>query len=55
MLNHSDSDVTSGYSHGYPMQRKRAVLDAWTRHVASVLGLTAATSDNVVHLKPRSA
>jgi hypothetical protein len=29
VLNHSDSGVTAGYSHGYPLDRKRELLEKW--------------------------
>ena len=33
VLNHSESGVTSDYSHGYPVELKRALLEKWTTHV----------------------
>ena len=37
VLNHSAAGVTSGYSHGYSLDRARALLDEWADHVASVV------------------
>ena len=33
VLNHAGSGVTAGYSHGYAIDRKRALLDKWADHV----------------------
>lgn len=35
-LNHTQGGVTAGYSHGFPHQRKKAVLDAWAAHVEKI-------------------
>lgn len=37
-LNHSEGGgVTAGYSHGFPLDKKRAVMEAWSDHVESVV------------------
>jgi hypothetical protein len=38
ILNHSDSgSVTTGYSHGYPLELKRQLLDKWAAHVETLV------------------
>ena len=38
VLNHASSgSVTAGYSHGYSLDRARALLDKWAEHVAGVV------------------
>ncbi len=37
VLNHADSSVTGKYSHGYPVERKRKLLEAWSDHVSSLI------------------
>ncbi len=38
VLNHSGSGtVTGGYSHGYPLDLKRALLTEWAKHVERVV------------------
>ena len=37
VLNHSESGVTAGYSHGIAMKRKLGVHEAWADHVASII------------------
>ncbi|WP_108682098.1 integrase family protein [Methyloceanibacter sp. wino2] len=37
VLNHARSGVTAGYSHGYALDRKRALLEKWADHVASIV------------------
>ena len=38
VLNHSGSGtVTGGYSHGYPLDLKRALLTEWAEHVERVV------------------
>ena len=34
VLNHSEVGVTADYSHGYPVELKRALLEEWADHVA---------------------
>ncbi len=34
VLNHSESGVTADYSHGYPVELKRQLLEEWADHVA---------------------
>ena len=36
-LNHTIPGVTSGYSHGFAMDRKRAVLEKWAKHCEGLL------------------
>ena len=38
MLNHSVSGVTAGYSHGYPLELKRTLLEKWADHVEGLVG-----------------
>jgi hypothetical protein len=33
VLNHAGSGVTAGYSHSYPLDRKRELLGKWSDHV----------------------
>jgi integrase len=37
VLNHAESGVTAGYSHGYALERKRELLERWAEHVASII------------------
>ena len=37
VLNHADSSVTAKYSHGFPVERKRELLESWADHVASLI------------------
>lgn len=37
VLNHSGSGVTAGYSHGYPLELKRTLLNKWADHVEGLL------------------
>jgi integrase len=37
VLNHSGSGVTAGYSHGYPIELKRKLLEEWSSHVANLV------------------
>ncbi len=37
VLNHSAYGVTAGYSHGYPTELKRQLLEKWADHVAGVV------------------
>ncbi len=37
VLNHSAYGVTAGYSHGYPTELKRQLLEKWADHVASIV------------------
>ena len=37
VLNHSESGVTSKYSHGYPVDLKRELLEKWAGHVAGLI------------------
>jgi integrase len=37
LLNHAGGGVTSGYSHGYPLDLKRQWLERWAEHVAVVV------------------
>jgi integrase len=37
ILNHSASGVTAGYSHGYPLELKRQLLDKWAAHVEQLV------------------
>lgn len=37
VLNHAESGVTAGYSHGYAIGRKRELLDKWAHHVARLV------------------
>jgi integrase len=37
VLNHAGSGVTSGYSHGHSTKLKLEVLEAWARHIASLI------------------
>jgi len=38
VLNHSGAGVTAGYSHGYAMDLKRALLAKWGEHVERLVG-----------------
>ena len=38
VLNHSGSGVTAGYSHGYPLELKRTLLEKWADHVEDLVG-----------------
>jgi integrase len=33
VLNHADGGVTAGYSHGHPLELKKALLEEWASHV----------------------
>ena len=37
VLNHSASGVTAGYSHGYPLELKRQLLDKWAAHIEGLV------------------
>ncbi len=37
VLNHSESSVTADYSHGYPVDLKRELLEKWARHVETLV------------------
>ena len=37
ILNHASSSVTAGYSHGYPLDLKRKLLEEWAAHVESLV------------------
>ena len=37
VLNHSAYGVTAGYSHGYPTELKRELLEKWADHVAGIV------------------
>ena len=37
ILNHSESGVTSGYSHGHAMDLKLKLLNEWSDHVAQLV------------------
>ena len=37
VLNHSSSSVTAGYSHGYPLDLKKALLTEWADHVGQLV------------------
>jgi integrase len=37
VLNHAGRGVTAGYSHGYPAELKRELLESWAGHVAAVV------------------
>jgi integrase len=37
ILNHSGSSVTAGYSHGYPLELKRQLLDKWAAHIEELV------------------
>ena len=37
ILNHSESSVTADYSHGYPVDLKRELLEKWARHVETLV------------------
>ena len=37
VLNHSGGGVTAGYSHGYPIDLKRKLLEEWASHIASIV------------------
>jgi integrase len=37
VLNHSETGVTAGYSHGYPLDTKRQLLEKWADHVAALV------------------
>jgi len=37
VLNHSAYGVTAGYSHGYPVELKRKLLEKWADHVADIV------------------
>ena len=40
VVNHSGSaSVTAGYSHGYPLELKRALLTKWAHHVEQLVTL----------------
>jgi hypothetical protein len=44
ILNHAGSgSVTSDYSHGYPLQRKRELLESWASHVEQLVQPKGAT------------
>ncbi len=34
ILNHEEAGVTADYSHGYPVELKRELLEKWADHVA---------------------
>lgn len=36
-LNHSGTTVTAGYSHGYPLELKRKLLNEWAEHVEQLV------------------
>jgi integrase len=38
LLNHSKDGVTEGYSHGYPLELKRKMLDNWAERVERLVG-----------------
>jgi hypothetical protein len=37
VLNHSEAGVTAGYSHGYPLELKRQLLQKWADHVEALV------------------
>ena len=37
VLNHSGTGVTAGYSHGYPLELKRNLLEKWADHVEALV------------------
>ena len=37
VLNHSNAGVTSGYSHGYPLELKLKLLTLWSDHIAGLV------------------
>jgi integrase len=37
VLDHAEQGVTSGYSHGYALKRKRELLEEWAAHIESLL------------------
>jgi integrase len=37
ILNHSSSNVTAGYSHGYPVELKKSLLLKWSSHVEELV------------------
>ena len=37
ILNHAEAGVTAGYSHGYPLELKRALMATWSDHVAALV------------------
>lgn len=37
VLNHSGTGVTAGYSHGYPLELKRKLLEKWADHVEGLV------------------
>ncbi len=37
VLNHVAHTVTGGYSHGFPTELKRQLLEKWADHVASIV------------------
>ena len=36
-LNHSGTTVTAGYSHGYPLELKRKLLEQWATHIEQLI------------------
>lgn len=50
LLNHSEADVTEGYSKGYPVQVKRQWMERWADHVAELVG-EPLPGENVIPLR----
>ena len=43
VLNHSESGVTAGYSHGHPIDLKRQLLEKWAAHIEGLVAPGKAT------------
>ena len=43
VLNHAEGGVTADYSHGYPVDLKRKLLERWANHVEELVQPTGAT------------